>query len=119
MEEEWNELDEYPNYMISNYGRVFSSCVNRILNPGYDSKGYLHIPLYTNRVGKFVSVHRLVAFAFVDGYFEGAVVNHIDGNKQNNVASNLEWITNGDNVRHAVALGLRSRKFRSDFHQYA
>lgn len=43
-------------------------------------------------------VHRIVAKYFVDGWFDGAVVNHIDGNKHNNNYENLEWITQKDNI---------------------
>lgn len=45
-------------------------------------------------------VHRLVASAFVEGYEEGKVVNHIDCNPSNNRASNLEWLTQAENLRH-------------------
>lgn len=46
-------------------------------------------------------VHRLVAKYFVSGYFEGAVVNHKDGNNRNNHASNLEWVTQRDNIHQS------------------
>ena len=45
-------------------------------------------------------VHRLVASAFIEGYEEGKVVNHIDCNPSNNQASNLEWLTQAENLRH-------------------
>ncbi len=113
MKEEWKEISGYPNYMISNIGRVFSNRRNKLLKINLDRYGYPCVNLCRDGgYWDYPSIHRLVAFAFVEGYFDGAVVNHIDGIKQNSVASNLEWITHGDNVRHAVALGLRSRKFR-------
>ncbi len=52
-------------------------------------------------------VHRLVAQYFCDGYAEGLVVNHIDGDKTNNRSSNLEWVTRSENDLHAFSLGLR------------
>ena len=55
---------------------------------------------------KYIKTHIAVAFNFVDGYREGLVVNHKDGNKQNNNSENLEWITNEENVRHAAKNGL-------------
>ena len=44
-------------------------------------------------------VHRLVGFYFCDGYFEGAVINHIDANPENNHYENLEWVTHKENIR--------------------
>lgn len=52
--------------------------------------------------GGGVPVHMYVARAWVDGYFEGAEVNHKDFNRQNNEYSNLEWVTHKDNVNHSV-----------------
>ncbi len=57
------------------------------------------------------SIHRLVAEYFVDGYFDGAVVNHIDGNNRNNVASNLEWTTIKDNVHKSyITSGIDAKR---------
>ncbi len=106
MKEEWIDIEGRPGCLISNYGRLFNKDLNKIVNPGKDNSGYFRIIVGATPNGKIVPIHRLVAFAFVDGYFEGAVVNHKDGNKTNNKASNLEWITHGDNVRHAFATGL-------------
>lgn len=47
---------------------------------------------------------------FVKGYFEGSVVNHIDGNKHNNYAGNLEWTSQSENTKHCFALGLHESK---------
>lgn len=55
--------------------------------------------------GGGVPVHMYVAHGWVDGYFEGAEVNHIDYNRQNNNASNLEWISHSDNVKHSSKVG--------------
>ncbi len=112
VEEEWKEIEGWPDYMISNVGRVFSYRRNRTLKISPDPYGYPCVNLCYNDCWYRRSIHRLVAFAFVEGYFDGAIVNHIDGIKQNSFASNLEWITQGGNVRHAVANGLRRRKFR-------
>ena len=49
------------------------------------------------------TVHRLVAMAFVDGYEVGKEVNHIDENKQNNVSTNLEWVSTSQNVLHSIS----------------
>lgn len=52
--------------------------------------------------GGGVPVHMYVAHAWVDGYFDGAEVNHKDFNRFNNSADNLEWVTHSENVKHSV-----------------
>ena len=69
--------------------------------------GYLKVALWSHNKGVTHLVHRLVAKAFVQGD-DSLTVNHIDGNKLNNVPSNLEWITKADNTRHQHATGLAS-----------
>ena len=54
-----------------------------------------------------VFVHRLVACAFCDGYADGLEINHKDGDKLNNTASNLEWVTPSENIKHAYRTGLK------------
>ena len=93
------------NYFITKDGRVFSNVKNKGLRERkthINDKGYLVVTIRN----KSYRVHRLVAENFVDGWFEDAVVNHIDGNKLNNNASNLEWCTQRKNVEHAWRVGL-------------
>lgn len=54
-----------------------------------------------------VFVHRLVARAFCNGYEDSLQVNHKDGDKLNNNADNLEWVTCSENVKHAFDTGLK------------
>lgn len=54
-----------------------------------------------------VFVHRLVARAFCEGYKDSLQVNHKDGDKLNNNADNLEWVTVSENVKHAFDTGLK------------
>ncbi len=49
----------------------------------------------------------MVAYYFCEGYDKDLIVNHIDGNKQNNRSDNLEWITRSQNDKHAFANNLR------------
>lgn len=77
----------------------------KVLKQRVSSSGYARIVVYTNGKHQSVCVHRLVADVFLpDGVSEQ--VNHIDGNKLNNRAENLEWCTRKQNAEHAVALGL-------------
>lgn len=106
MEEEWKTITGWPNYVVSNIGRVYNTKKNRFLKVGLDGYGYPRVYLSSNEKKITINVHRLVATEFVSGYFEGAIVNHIDGVKTNNNYMNLEWVTCKENVVHALKLGL-------------
>lgn len=107
-EEEWRPVVGWEDsYQVSSLGRVRRIATFRVLSPGIRSQ-YLSVALCVSGLSKLKSctVHRLVAVAFHPGYTPGLEVNHVDGNKLNNRADNLEWVTPADNVRHAVRLGL-------------
>ena len=100
--EEWRRC-QYPfvRYEVSNFGRIRHALTKNLLHPAISKGGYLR---FTAKVkGKTVttSVHTQVALAFVDGWREGLQVNHKDGNKLNNCAWNLEWISASENIRHS------------------
>ena len=57
-----------------------------------------------------IKIHRLIALAYCPNPNGHKEVNHKDGNKLNNHASNLEWVSRSENLRHAHALGLRSSR---------
>ena len=98
----WKPVVGYEGlYMVSNIGRVMNCRTGRILSDYYH-QGYRRVDLCKNGKRKHWRVHRLVAMAFVDGYKEGLVVNHIDECKDNNVWTNLEWMTQADNVRYSA-----------------
>lgn len=74
-----------------------------------DKYGYYRVSLYyppTQRTHTFL-VHRLVAEEYIPNPDNKKVVNHKDGNKQNNTVANLEWVDATDNARHAYEFGLR------------
>lgn len=116
MEEIWKDIKGYEGiYMISNLGRIMSlerrirygnnyrNVKRKIMNPRRKGKDnpYLTIILYKDKNSKTYHVHRIVALHFVSGYFEGADVNHKDGNKSNNISTNLEWCTRSENILHS------------------
>lgn len=72
-------------------------------------RGYLIVNLFPTGT---IAVHLLVARAFVAGERHDLEVNHIDGNKLNCAAPNLEWITHRYNLEHTVTLGLQSQAVR-------
>ena len=99
-------------FEVSDKGRVRSNLRDgRILKPGKTRKGYHKIHATLNRKRIIITVHREVAKAFVDNPNGFPQVNHIDGNKDNNAASNLEWCTNLENSRHAIENGLWGNVF--------
>ena len=111
-QEEWKQIREYPNYYISNYGRVKSysrsSKSGRIIKLGYNNDGYNQVLLYKNGKRTTFRVCRLVGFYFVKGYKENLVINHKDKNRKNDYFENLEWTTIKNNVRYS-----RTRKIKS------
>ena len=107
--EEWRDVRGYPDYEVSNMGRVRSyrqpGRPGHILSARYKKRwGYYQVVL----LNREKLVHVLVAEAFLDERPLGHEVNHIDGKKTNNAASNLEWVTRSENLRPAYALGLRT-----------
>lgn len=78
----------------------------KILKHWLEKDGYHTITLWKNRKPKQFRVHRLVAEAFIPNPSRLAQVNHIDGNKDNNAVSNLEWVSLEENIRHAYEIGI-------------
>lgn len=103
----WKDIKGYEGYyQISSHGRVRNTKTNKILTGDVNNIGYKRIILYSPIKQRYF-IHRLVAEHFCDGYQENLVVNHIDGNKQNNKAENLEWVTHSQNDLHAFKTKLR------------
>ncbi len=113
MEELWKVIPRYSNYEVSNNGKVRrytpgkGTFAGRDLKLGLNSDGYPCVWLCSD-IGKRskLLVHYLVTLTFLGERPEGYAVNHIDANKCNNEVTNLEYITVGDNVRHAFRLNL-------------
>ena len=138
----WKDIKGYEGlYQVSNQGRVKSLAryvqnhtkmqflQEKIKEPSERKKkegkqGYLVLQLYKENKSKNYYVHRLVAEAFVANPNNKRTVNHINGDKHDNRAINLEWNTYAENNEHACKTGLndyirkRNRKGSMKVAQY-
>lgn len=119
MKEKWAKIPGTDfEYFISNMGRIRSSDAvihrkngkdlprkGKILSPGTNGAGYKQVYLRMNGKKVKLYVHRLVAEAFVPNPEGKDVVNHLDFNPQNNVADNLEWVTENENYMYSYDRG--------------
>lgn len=110
MKEQWKPIIGYEGwYEVSNIGRIRriksenNTYIGRILSPR--KKRYVDINLSKNGMVKTCRIHKFVAEAFI-GPRNGFQINHKDGNKHNNIVSNLEYVTPKENSAHARRLGL-------------
>lgn len=104
---EWRDIPGYEGfYMASDQGDIRGVKRGQVKTTRPNISGYLCVQLYRDCKQKGIAVHRAVALAFVPGYEPGLEVNHIDGNRLNNAASNLEWVTSLENAEHARETGL-------------
>ena len=118
----WKQIKEWGGfYEVSNNGKIksknrivynkgnnsYCNIKEKLLKPNKDKAGYLYVSFYdkNKNITKSLKIHRLVALAFCEGYEDGLEVNHKDGNKQNNNAENLEWVTRSQNIRDIFKRG--------------
>lgn len=114
--ERWADIEEYQGYYkVSTWGRVksvertarigrgYRTVSERILKPQVNENGYMLVTLYKNNIKKTYSVHQLVASAFCENPYGYKEVNHIDQNKENNRADNLEFCSRQYNVEYSQA----------------
>lgn len=113
--EEWRDIKGYEGlYQVSNLGRVKSLARHKknrgklqkveetIRIPTVEKNGYARVDLSKDGKRKMYCVHRLVAEAFVPNCENKPQVNHIDENRSNNNANNLEWVTNKENCNYGT-----------------
>lgn len=104
----WKTIEKYPQYEVSTFGRVKSHWFKkeRILKGSINSRrGYVTVNLFRKGLNERLYVHRLVLEAFQPKHKSRSYVNHIDCNPTNNRLQNLEWVTQSENMKHAVSLG--------------
>lgn len=107
MQEEWKPISGYEGrYEVSNYGRVKSVAKNGLIMAQVkDTYGYVVVSLGYPKVMK--KVHRLVALAFIENPLCKPQVNHLDNKRDNNVLTNLEWVTHKENTEYMDYQGRR------------
>jgi hypothetical protein len=108
----WKDIQGYEDlYRVNANGEIYSVKSDKILKPFYrgsrPDNRYFVVELHKNNKGKTVSIHRLVAEAFIPNPSGLPCVNHKDGNKFNNNVENLEWCSYKQNNVHAYKTGLK------------
>ena len=125
MNEIWKDIDGYEGlYQVSNLGNVKSLNYNRtgkerILKPGTNGSGYLHVILCKNGKIRLFKVHRLVAKAFLENPDHKSDVNHKDENKTNNCVENLEWMTRQENINFGTHNERMAKSLSKSVFQYS
>ena len=98
--EEWKQILDHPNYLISNLGNIKNNKYNRDIKPVLYKCGYYHVGLRENGKTKCIKIHRLVGQHFLVNTDNKPFIDHIDRNKLNNDVNNLRWVTRGENERN-------------------
>lgn len=92
-------IDDYFDYLVSDEGEIFSEKYGRFkkLKAMKDKNGYLRVGLYKDGKQKYMSVHRLVANAFIENPDNKDCIDHINGIRDDSRAQNLRWCTKKEN----------------------
>jgi len=93
------EREEYPNYIITSKGQIYSKNIKNFLVINNQESGYETVGLCNGKRKDFY-VHILVAELYLEPVVGKTQVNHKDKNKSNNVVENLEWVTQSENMFH-------------------
>lgn len=109
----WVKIKRNENYSINKSGEVRNDLTGKIKKPFINKKnGYFSVDLYKDNKSQKVTVHRLLAEAFIPNPDNKPCVDHKDGNRQNNSLSNLRWATFSDNNSRFNTVGVRSEKIK-------
>lgn len=105
----WKPIDDYPNYMISNYGEVKSlgntkSKKEKKLKGIKGNDGYLRFGLYKDGELKMYLAHRLVAQAFIPNPNNKPFIDHINTIRTDNRVENLRWVTSSENMNNSITI---------------
>lgn len=93
----WKVSDLYPNYEVSDQGEVRNAKTKKLLSLKKKIRGYVYVHLHQDGKSKVVTVHRLIASAFIPNPNSLETVNHINYIKDDNRVENLEWMSYSEN----------------------
>lgn len=110
------QIKEFPNYFINELGQVVNKQGKVKATFRQIRDGYEMVFLWKNNKAHNKYIHRLVAEHLIPNPENKPCVNHIDGNKMNNLITNLEWVTYSENSIHALKLGLKVPDQAEDVH---
>ena len=111
--EQWKNIKEFDNYLVSNQGRVMNAKTGRILKAWESSNGYDYVDLSNQDGVSKKRVGRLVGEAFIENPKNLDTINHKDEDKHNNNADNLEWLSRADNVRYSQSKPVEQYDYKS------
>ena len=102
-DEEWRQIEGYPDYFVSDMGNVYSERSHKVLTPVLQRDGYVRIALRNENGPRLFHIQRLVVEAFIGEIDEGLEVNHINHNRSDNRLSNLEIVSRSENMRDTTS----------------
>lgn len=95
----FRKLEMFDHHSVDEYGNVLNEKTGNILKPYKSCGGYLYVKPCENNKTTHLAVHRAVVMCFCKGYKPQLVVDHIDGNKENNYYKNIRWCEQSDNLK--------------------
>ena len=118
-EEVWAFHPYLENIVVSNTGKVKNYNTNHIIKQRKNAGKYNVCSIKVGKITKSFIVSRLVAQTFLDYCGNEYEVNHIDGDKNNNNLTNLNWLTRNENLQHAKDTGIFKRKCSASYIKYS
>ena len=111
MNEIWKTIEDYPNYQVSNLGRIKSKKRLKENHNGLQivpekiikqciRNGYKCVTLWKNGIGKTLNTHKIIAIAFIPNTENKPCIDHINTNKTDNRVENLRWVTYKENMNN-------------------
>ena len=104
--EQWRSIDFFPNYEVSDMGRIRNRRTDRVLKQSVNPAGFYFVSLREGGKTHVRAVHKMVADAFLDLPTVGSIPVHVNGDRSNNTPGNLKW----RNRRFVMRMGNQKRR---------